>query len=162
MRLSIAVALDDGKQNPKVQIWRKNKTGSDLYFKPGPDILITDPSCNEDFMNVLQEGIFQCMLLETAKVSVQPGDILGLEVPPTDDDNYQVLFKENDEIQSGMMYTFERKLHSSVNLSEADMIMNHQPQISILVTFGKHTIITHYIHDGLGPKFEKFLYNLYT
>ena len=140
MRLSIAVDVGDGKQNPKIQIWRRNGTRSDLYYKSGPDILITNSSCNEDFMDALQEGIFRCMLLETAKVSVQPGDIFGLEVPPTDDDNYQVLFKANDGIPSGMTYTFGRSLPASVNISEADIITNHQPQITLLVTLGKHMI----------------------
>ena len=136
VRLTVAVGVknETREQGPKIQIWRENETGSDrLYYKPGPDIVISNSSC-ENF--ILSEGIFRCTLNESARVSVQPGDILGLEIPPTNDDDYEVLFTTSDGSET---YVFQRQLSSTVNLSEADDVTNSLvPQITFLVTVGKH------------------------
>ena len=132
VRLTVAVGVNNGQQSPKVQIWRENVIHSDrLYYKPGPDILISNSAC-EDF--TLSEGIFQCTLSESARVSVQPGDILGLEIPPTNDDDYKVLFTTSGGSETNV---FQRQLSSTVNLSEADSVTNSLPQITFLVTLGK-------------------------
>ena len=130
-RLTVAVGGNNGWEGPKIQIWRENGTHS-LYYKPGHDILISNSSC-ENF--TLSEGIVRCTLSESARVSVQPGDIFGLEIPPTNDDDYEVLFTTSDGSET---YVFQRQLSSTVNLSEADNVTNNLvPQITFLVTLGK-------------------------
>ena len=131
MSLTVTVSVKNGQQGPKIQIWRENDTSSGLYYKPGPDILISNSSC-EDF--TLSEGICRCTLSESARVSVQPGDILGLEIPPTNDDDYEVLFTTNNGSET---YVFQRQLSSTVNFSEADSVTNNLvPQITFLVILG--------------------------
>ena len=132
MRLTVAVANRAQVDNnpvqeqtaPKIQIWRKK---SDLYHKAGPEISIFESLCVTEF----QDGT--CLWNEEARVSVQPGDILGLEIPPTNDDGYEILFTTDDEYKT---YIFQRQISSTVNLSEADSITNHLPQIIPLVILG--------------------------
>ena len=112
---------------PKMQIWRKN---SDLYRKAGPDIPIFESSCVTEF----QGGT--CVWNIEARVSVQPGDILGLEIPPTSDDKYKILFSVTNNESNA--YIFRHQLPPTVNLSEADSITNHLPQIIPLVILGNY------------------------
>ena len=137
MRLTVAVGVknETREQGPKIQIWRENETGSDrLHYKPGPDIVISNSSC-KNF--TLSEGIFRCTLSESARVSVHPGDILGLEIPPTNDDDYEILFTTSGGSET-KSYVFQHRLTSTVDLSEADdMTNNLVPQITFLVTLGK-------------------------
>ena len=133
VRLTVAVGVKNGKQGPKIQVWRENETSSgQVFYRPGPDVLISNSACEEFTLN---NGIFQCTLSESARVSVHPGDILGLEIPPTNDDDYEILFATSDG--SGNNYVFQHRLTSTVDLSEADDITNNLvPQITFLVTLG--------------------------
>ena len=129
--LTVAMADGNGKQGygTKIQIWRENETHSGLYYKIGTDIAISDSLCK----NTFDKGTFQCALNETTRVLVQPGDFLGLEIPPTNDDDYEIIFEKNDGSEA---YIFQCQLSSTINLSEADNITNNLPQIIPLVILG--------------------------
>ncbi len=147
MRLSVAVAGNNSENSTlKFQIWQKNETHSDLYYKPGPDIPILNSSCEADD-SPLKGKIFQCTLHEEDRVSVQPGDILGLKLPPTSDhDGYEILFSASSE---SVTYIFQGPLSSTVNTSEADNITNNIPQIIPLVIIGNpipHMLFIHKYH----------------
>lgn len=135
VRLTVAVAADSnserGQSAPKIQIWKEN--GS-LYQKLGPEILILNSSC-EDLM--LNEGKFQCTLSESARVSVQPGDILGIEIPPVDN-GYKILFINASSHKTNTRIFLQRLPSSTLNLSEADNITSHLPQIIPLVILGNY------------------------
>lgn len=122
-----------------IQIWRKNK--SDLYYKAGPEVEvpISDSSCVSEF-NAVEGRCVSSNKDASLRVSVQSGDILGLELPPTNNDGYEILFTRNDEHKS---YIFQHQnliLNSTVtaNLSEADNVTNHLPQIIPLVILGNY------------------------
>ena len=145
VRLTIAVAGNSsGQTAQKFQIWRKNKTHSDLYYKPSPDILILNSSCEADD-SPLKGKVFQCILHEESRVSVQPGDILGLELRPTSDhDGYEILFSASSE---SVTYIFQDPLSSTVNTSEADNITNNVlPLIIPLVILGNPILHMLFIH----------------
>ena len=100
MRLTVAVELDrNAQQNPKVQIWRENRTDPDTYYKAGPDIPITFTQSEvcivseSKRINNTQIRTFTCTLSDSARVLVQPGDFIGLELPPTNDDVFEISFK---------------------------------------------------------------------
>ena len=135
VRLIAAVVDRNGQQVPKVQIWRENNTQPGVYYKAGPDIPVFEDS-SICVRHRLSSGIFRCTLNESAQVSVQPGDILGLELPPTNDDDFDIYF-----VSGGPMnYVFEEQLKSAIiNISEAHSITNDLPQITLLVMLGKHT-----------------------
>ena len=82
--------------------------------------------------NQRPQGVFHCILSEVAYVSVQPGDILGLELPPTDDADFETYFTNGSQ----MSYVFQQQLNSIVNLSEAHSVTKDIPQISLQVVLG--------------------------
>ena len=133
MRFAVAVSNREGQQSPKIQIWRLNGTQPDIYYKPGPDVPITDSSdvhvCLRDRIG---GRVFRCTLNEEFQVSVQTGDILGLELPPQNNVDFNIYFAE----QGPENYVFEQRLTSTVNLSEANRVTTHMPQINFTVIIG--------------------------
>ena len=126
----MAGGMRNGQQDPKIQVWRENETQSDVYYKPGLDIMFENSSSVCTSFNEEPAGVFHCILSEVAYVSVQPGDILGLELPPTDDDGFEPYFTSGGP----MNYVFQEQLSSVVNLSEAHSESSHHlPLISLLV-----------------------------
>jgi hypothetical protein len=145
VRLTIAVAdnyisEERGESAPKIQIWKENQS----LYKSGPEILISNSSCVDLTLN---EGILQCTLSEAARVSVQPGDILGLEIPPitVGHNGYKILFKASNE-PTAHIFLHHQDEPSTVNqydLSEADDITSQLPQIIPLVILGNYVYIPH-------------------
>ena len=148
VRLIVAVVeRENGQQIPKLQIWRQNQTDPASYFKTTFDIpVINDRSvCSNRDLN---GGIFRCSLNEAYQAPVQPGDILGIELPPSNDVNLDIEFKTSETTFSPV-YMFEGRLDSTVNISEGSNSSNGSdqlkvPQISLLVTLG--TLIIFLIH----------------
>ena len=144
VRLTIAVAynysLEQPEQSaPKIQIWKATQN----LYKSGPEILVSNSSCVESDMT-LNEGILQCTLSEAARVSVQPGDILGVEIPPpaADYNGCEILFNTSSESTA---HIFRQNQPSSIlNLSEADDITSHLPQIIPLVILGIPPYVMHF------------------
>ena len=128
----MAGGMRNGQQDPKIQVWRENETQSDVYYKPGLDIMFENSSSVCTSFNEEPAGVFHCILSEVAYVSVQPGDILGLELPPTDDADFETYFTS----EGPMSYVFQQQLNSTVNLSEAHSVTNDLPQINLLVVLG--------------------------
>ena len=132
VRIVVAVVNRDGRQSPKIQIWRKSKTESGIYYRHGPDIPVVRDS-SVCIRHRLGGGLFRCTLNETLQVSVQPGDILGLELPPENDDDFDIYFKSGGPWN----YVFEEQLDCSVDISEALNQSNDVPQINFAVMLGK-------------------------
>ena len=128
-------------QHPKIQIWRQNTTRPRLYYKPHSDIPIVHSSpqlspCDRSSFTLISQlaGLLQCTLHESARVKVQCGDVLGLELPPTNDDRREILFRSGGLKNLG----FHRNLSSVyvLNESEADFTTNDTPLITFLVAIG--------------------------
>ena len=132
-----------GRQDPVIQIWQENstqlETGGTIYHKTGPAIAINtskDVGACDDGLPKITTGsrIYLCILRKDFQVSVQPGDILGLELPSTNDDDFDIMF-----IKGGPdNYIFLQQVNSTVDLS----LSNHQslraqlPQITFRLTSG--------------------------
>lgn len=81
-------------------------------------------------MEILSQGMFQCHLLEAFRIQVQPGDILGLELPPTDKESFEIHFKNGGPTN----YVFPYQIPFSVNLPSVEASeVQEQPQINITV-----------------------------
>ena len=126
----------NGTQHPKIQIWRQNITHPGLYHKLHSDIPIVRPNstispCDRSSFT---GGLFQCTLYESAQVKVQCGDVLGLELPPLNDDHREILFRSGGPKNLG----FHGNLSSTsvLNESKADIITNDTPFITFLVAIG--------------------------
>ena len=63
------------------------------YFKAAPDMLL-NATVGNDGMEVSSDVTFldQCQLLEAFRIQIQPGDILGLEIPPTDNESFDAFY----------------------------------------------------------------------
>ena len=134
-----AAAVDNSRaQDPKVQIWRENKTQPGLYHNIASDLPLNrsqSAPCYRSIYNSAGTGLFQCILNEDHRISVQPGDFLGLEIPPLNDDDLEIYFK----VGGPTNLVFEGQLNSIIDLSatEPHFITKDEPQITFLVVLGK-------------------------
>ena len=135
----VASSDQNGTLHSKIQIWRPNTTTQGLYHKLPSDIPIlhTDPTSSPCVRSTYSNSTLQCTLSESAQVRVQSGDILGLELPPTDNDRREIYFTSGGPRN----LVFQRNL-SSVSVikeSEADYMMNDTLLITFLVAIGNHS-----------------------
>ena len=138
VQVTAAVVGDGGRQTSKIQIWRENNTQSGLYHKiSSSDILVRrhNPPCYQN--SLISSGIFQCTLREDMRISVQPGDFLGLEIPPINSDDLEIHFKAGGPTN----LVFQGQLGSTVDLStESHATTNDEPQITFLVVLGTYNV----------------------
>ena len=134
VRVIAAILDSNGAQTPKIQIWRENETQPGHYYKTISDIQFrrSNPPCSQNtFSNRIS---FQCTLREELRISVQPGDFLGLEIPPINSDDFEIYFKAGGPTN----LVFQSQLDSTINLSaEPHVVTNDEPQITFLVILGK-------------------------
>ena len=118
---------------PKLQIWRENETQSGLYHKITPSNIEIRNSNYQCYQRNLNSRILQCTLTEDLRISVQPGDFLGLEIPPINNDDLEIYFKAGGPTN----LVFQGQLGSTVDLStEPHATTNDEPQITFLVVLG--------------------------
>ena len=133
MRFTAAVWDTSGSQDPKIQIWREDKTRPGLYHKISSNVQIQrfNPPC---YQWTFSDSIFHCTLRENFYISVQPGDFLGLEIPSRVDDDLIIYFKAG--VPTNLV--FQGQLGSTVDIfTKSHTITNHEPQITFLVVLGK-------------------------
>ena len=122
-------------RDPMIQIWRKDSTRPGLYHRISSKIRIQseNPPCYQRAFNV-SSRIFQCTLREDFRISVQPGDFLGLEIPSSGNDDLVIYFKAGGLTS----LVFQDRLGPTVNLfTSTPTISNDEPQITFLVALGK-------------------------
>ena len=125
----IGGSIRSGLQDPMIQVWRERiNQPPGTYFKPVPDIVVNETVCSGD-VTTSSMGVFQCTLKEAFRVEVQAGDILGLELPPTDDQDFEVHFTNTSG--GPVNYVFQGQVLSTAKLAERDSEVNDQPQINI-------------------------------
>ena len=135
MGVTAAILDAMGGQNPEIQIWRKNVTQPDIYHKmSSTSNLFMWPNDDRCYRSTLSNGIYQCYALkENYRLSVQPGDFLGLEIPPTNNHTPEIYFKAGGPTN----LLFQSRLNSTVNLSTEPHILTYdEPQITFLVVLG--------------------------
>ena len=144
--MGVTAAVFDNRKpqndNPKIQIWRENKTQSGLYHKIGSDLPLNrsnpGPPCYQHTY-VSGDRILRCILNESHRISVQPGDFLGFEIPPTNNDDLEIYFKSGSPI---INLVFRRQLGSTVNrFTETYCVSRSEPQITFLVVLGEEMFI---------------------
>ena len=124
----------------QIQIWRKNLSESLGYYKVESNIEINTKSTLGDVCSyrnrVVMNHIVWCILNDGLQVSVQPGDILGLE-----------LRKNDIHFMTGVFnnYIFEGQLQSSMALlNDTNVTITQQiPQIAFNLTSGnEYSVMT--------------------
>ena len=117
----------------QIQIWQKNSLQNFVYNKVGG---ISVNMAGYGGVHAAQRTFSNarwCILLDAAQVSVESGDILGLELP---DNNCGVYFTKGGPENC----VFQNQLGSTVNFSNDSSCMHSQhqlPQISFNFTSGK-------------------------
>ena len=131
---TFAGIFESGEQNPMIQIWSENSSQPGEYYRTGANITIDETVCVGGFNEVFA-GVFRCDLNEAAHVSVQPGDVLGLELSSDSNSTIVLLFAR--VIQGPINYVFsEEQLLSSLTviLSNRTSEIQELPQITIKVS----------------------------
>ena len=136
-QFTVGGAQQPGTQDPVIQIWRESPNRCGSYFKPVSDIPIRANVCAGG-PTMISSGVYHCILKDVFRVSVQPGDILGLELPPTNYDDYQIHFTSGGPTN----YVFPNQPPSNTALSSRASEVREQPQISIVVDTGSPTGIS--------------------
>ena len=131
---TVAMRRKGGQQHPRIQIWRRNETHDPIgvYHKVGSGIPI-----DESFMCIagpteVVDDVFDCDLLEGSHISVQPGDILGLELPPANNDSGVISFA--NVTKGPTNYVFEQQLamdSTTAMLSDSTPMSQELPLITL-------------------------------
>ena len=155
--------------DPIIQIWRENSSQSDgVYYKTGTDIVIEETMCAEtsiefqEFNTNFLDLVLQCNLNEANQVSVQPGDILGLKLPPRDESIFRLAFARMSRGPTN--YVFEQPKELSYPdvavLCNATSMNQQLPQIALQVESGMivFRLLSYIYHFSVS----KFLCRIYS
>ena len=123
-----------------IQVWRENSSQPGHYYKTSDDIAINNASCVGGLKEVLftDSGVFHCNLNQSTK-AIEPGDILGLELPYRPDNNNIGLAFARVSRRSVTNYGFNTS--SLVALSEHTWENQMIPQINLEIELNES--ITH-------------------
>ena len=115
----------------QLQIWRKASSQNSVYYKAGSFFVNTAGGICAAWRIV--NITYWCTLFEVSRLSVQPGDILGLQLPS----NFEILFTNRGPVN--YIHESVYQLNSTVILShnESDSIAQQLPQIILNFTSGK-------------------------
>jgi hypothetical protein len=124
-----------GNHDPKLQVWREDKEKCGSYQKLDSEILIRGGSCSSltPLQSQNQAGMFHCTLKPARQVSVQYGDILGIELPPISDSDFDLYFTDGGPTN----YVFQQQLLSEIDTMNTSCVVEEQPQITLDVISGK-------------------------
>ena len=119
----------------QLQLWRKNSSHSSVYYKIGS--ISVNIAGNGGVCNVISRIAnitYWCILFK--QVSVQSGDILGLQLP---NNNLEILFTSRSRGPVNYIYEQEYLLNSTVDLSHNEnyTIAQQLPQIAFNLTSGR-------------------------
>ena len=85
-RVTVGGVILSGNQTMKLKfrIWKENTTEPRIYHRSGKEIVLAVNS------NMCKSRRCTVQLTGVKQISVEPGDILGIEVPPHDDTDFEL------------------------------------------------------------------------
>ena len=119
-----------GDQDPKIQVWRENKSQCGSYQKRASEIIVHASSCETltPLQSQMQVGIFHCALYPELRVDVQCGDVLGIELPPINNADFDFYFTDGGPIN----YVFQQQLSNEIDTNiNRPLMVEEQPQITL-------------------------------
>lgn len=128
----VAGTVGQGRQYPKLQVWRLRNASSSSqeYFKPGNDISMEGTVSSPPVVC----DIFEHMLDKESQVTVQSRDILGIELPPDNNQAFDVLYALGG---GPLTYIYRQRLPSPFDLNNNAIPLfgpsNVQPLINMIV-----------------------------
>jgi hypothetical protein len=129
---TVAMKREGGQQHPRIQVWRRNETHDQIgvYHKVGSGIPIDTSMCMAGLTEVVN-GVFDCDLLEAAGISVQPCDILGLELPPANNDSGVISFANITKGPTNYVFEQQQQFSSTVMLSDSTSTNRELPLMTL-------------------------------
>ena len=123
----VAINRQGAVDDPVIQIWRENCSQPGAYYKTGLPIPvnINSVACADGLPTVASRTYF-CILHRDYQMEVQPGDILGLEIPSANVVDFDILSTRGGPTN----YVFKQPLNSTVDLFESNKTIQQLPQIS--------------------------------
>ena len=118
------------RENPIVSIWRERSSEPETYDRvDGIELGICSSGVQASLVMGMSD-VYECTLPQSERVSVQPGDTVGIELPAAN----TVLFRLHfiDVTTGPTNYVFSSH-DSTFSLSEAGSVTPDQPQISLIV-----------------------------
>jgi hypothetical protein len=113
-----------------LSIWRERSSESGIYDRIGGIELgvcgSEDPAPSVPGMS----GVYECTLPQNERVSVQPGDVVGIELPASFQADFQLYFDNTNNRPTN--YVFDSP-GSTFSLSQASSSPQDQPQVSLTV-----------------------------
>ena len=128
VRVIVAGMLQqNGNESTRLQIWRKNSIIHDIELKSMCD------TCNTNTISQISRGKDERTLRMNVQISVESGDILGIDLPPRDTVNFKLYFINSTSTTN---YIFQRNLSSPIDLSSGINETTVQPLIRIEIDQG--------------------------
>ena len=125
-RVTVGGVMRSGNQTMKLKfrIWKKNATEPGIYHRSGKAIALALSN------NMCKNRRCTLQIMGRKQISVEPGDILGIEVPPRDDADFELHSVSAPGLTN---YIFRgTNLHSRVDLNDSIREIEVQP----LILFG--------------------------
>ena len=120
----------NANRNSVLSIWRERSSGSGVY---NISQRIDLGRCGSEVQPTLVMGmssVYECTLLQSERVSVQPGDIVGIELAAQD----RAIFRLHFDGRGGPTnYIFNRNSPRTVTLNQNNGTESAQPQILLTV-----------------------------
>ena len=130
---TVAMRKESGEQDPIIQIWRRNSSEcqSSVYVKVGGAIATNLTYCEDRATSATDmPSVYICQLKKGFQVAVQPGDILGFELPLASTDVSALLFAS--VVKAPTNYEFRQLLSTSkVVLSNEIKTYQELPLITV-------------------------------
>ena len=122
---------DQGTANVNFDIWRR--TGDETYSKMATIELGTCGIGVEASAVAGLPNVYECTLPESLRVVVQPGDIVGIEVPSKSEIRFGLLFNNADLSSGPTSYIYSGRPSTITLGSSLYTSPNDQPQISVTI-----------------------------
>ena len=118
--------------NMKLQIWRENATERGRYNKL--EDIVLPSMCKGNRLKKVEmfRAMYECMLRMNVHISVEPGDILGIDLPPRDIAYFNLSFIKS----KSTIYSFQPNLSSTIDLCSRINEASLRPLIKIEVVPG--------------------------
>ena len=131
---TVAGQSQKGTRDPKIQIWRENKAQCGSYQRPVSEIAINMTACSSltQLESEASLQVFHCALNKSSQVSVQYGNVLGIELPPINDAHFELYFTDSGPVN----YVFQRQFSSTVDTDTKSSAVEEQPQIKLNINSG--------------------------
>ena len=124
---------ENADKNPFLIIWRERSNEPGTYDRVDR---IELGICGNGFSVTGISNVYECTLPQDERVSVQPGDIVGMQLPEVNNVRFQFYFNNNNGPTN---YIFNHRSSLTININNSRESDQFGPQISVTVTTSEHT-----------------------